>query len=275
MDGSGMERVKKPLQLAGHDRPGSSEVLEFADAAADSRDAKRRFGDGAEIEYSQTRVIDAAPAVLERMRIVAGRADEIGNAYKLLRTHVLQRLVAKGWQTVAVVSPAAGEGKTLTAINLALALGSTRSHTALLVDLDWRQPSVHTYFGYEPEFDVYDYLRGECGIADALVSPGLSRFCFLPCKRPVADASELLGSLSGFVGELKGRYANRVVLFDLPPLLATDDALSFLPFVDGVLLVVEEGRTKREDVQRSLELIGEDKLLGSVINKSWHKPPKY
>jgi protein-tyrosine kinase len=215
-------------------------------------------------------------SVLERTRVVTGRSqDGVANAYKLLRTQVLQRLQGRGWQTVAVVSPAAGEGKTLTAINLAIALASTRTHTSLLVDLDWRQPSVHTYFGYTPTHDVYDYLRGQQTLPEVLVNPGLPRFCFLPCREPVPDASELLGNLGAFVKELRGRYANRIVLFDLPPLLATDDAISFLPFVDCVLLVVEEGRTKRDDVLRSIELVGEERLLGTVLNKSSQKPPLY
>jgi Mrp family chromosome partitioning ATPase len=175
---------------------------------------------------------------------------------------------ARGARTLAVVSPAAGEGKTLTAINLAIAIASTRTHTAVLVDLDWHQPSVHRYFDIEPVSDVYDYLRGDAPLSAALVSPGMARFSFLPCREPVAEASEYMSSLGTFVKELETRYANRIVLFDLPPLLAADDALSFLPLVDAALLVVEEGRTKRADVVRSLDLIGEKRLLGSVINKS-------
>ena len=266
-----MEIVKKPLQLAGHERSAGG----AADAGNDAFERLPRFGD-ADIEYTQTRVMPVAQATLDRTRVVNGRSqDAASNAYKLLRTQVLQNLQARGWQTIAVVSPAAGEGKTLTAINLAIALASTRSHTTLLVDLDWRRPSVHSYFDYTPTHDVYDYLRGSQPLSEVMVSPGIPRFCFLPCREPVPDPAEHLGSLGGFVKELKGRYANRIVLFDLPPLLVTDDALSFLPLVDCALLVVEEGRTKRDDVVRSLELIGEERLLGSVINKSEHKLPKY
>jgi Mrp family chromosome partitioning ATPase len=259
-----MERIKKPLQLA----PDVAEI--------ELPDFRRRLGDGSDIEYAETRVLEVRRAVLERSRLLGGGLhDEVGNAYKILRTQVLQRLAAKRWQTVAVLSPGAGEGKTLTAINLAIALASTRSHTSLLVDLDWRRPSVHRYFDFAPERDVVDYLRGEGSLAEVLVNPGVPRFCVLPCKQPLPEASELLGSLGPFVAELKGRYANRVVLFDLPPLLATDDALAFLPHVDGALLVVEENRTQREDVLRSIELIGQERLLGTVVNKSWHKPAKY
>lgn len=251
------ERLKKPLQLAGHERAVGSEAH-----------ALPQLGDNP-IEFTQTQVIEVPQATLARTRVMtAGTPSQAIGAYKLLRTHVLQRLQARGWQTLAVVSPAAGEGKTLTAINLAIALASTRTHTALLVDLDWRRPSVHRYFDYAPKRDVCDYLRGEHPLSDVLVSPGIARFTFLPCRAPVPDPSEHLSSLGGFVKDLKSRYANRIVLFDLPPLLVTDDALSFLPLVDGALLVVEEGKTSRADVTRSLDLIGEERLLGSVINRS-------
>src|SRR5262245_56077634 len=235
-----MERWKKPLQLAGS-----------ADRAVDD-DASERPSKLAEesIEFTQTRVVEVAEATLERTRVATASAPpEVRSAYKLLRTQVLQRMQARGVRTLAVVSPAAGEGKTLTAINLGIAIASTRTHTALLVDLDWHQPSVHRYFDLAPVSDVYDYLRGDAPLSSALVSPGIPKFSFLPCREPVADAAEHLSSLGAFVKELDNRYANRIVLFDLPPLLAADDALSFLPFVDAALLVVEAGRTKREAVR--------------------------
>lgn len=260
-----MERLKKPLQLAGQERSVESDPSESLPHFAET-----------EIEFTQTRVIDVSPAALARSRVANASAPaEVRTAYKLLRTQVLQRLQARGWQTLAVVSPAAGEGKTLTAINLAVAIASTRTHTALLVDLDWHQPSVHRYFDLTPTNDVYDYLRGDAALRDVLVSPGIPRFSFLPCRDAVPDASEHLGGLGAFVKELKCRYSNRIVLFDLPPLLATDDAMSFLPLVDGALLVVEEERTRRAEVARSLDVIGEDRLLGSVINKSEQRLAAY
>jgi Mrp family chromosome partitioning ATPase len=260
-----MERRKKPLQLAGSERAVDNDASERLPTFAEER-----------IEFTQTRVVEVAQSTLERTRVVTASAPpEVRSAYQLLRTQVLQRMQARGARTLAVVSPAAGEGKTLTAINLAIAIASTRTHTALLVDLDWHQPSVHRYFDVAPLNDVYDYLRGDAPLSAALVSPGIARFSFLPCREPVADASEYLSSLGTFVKELESRYANRIVLFDLPPLLAADDALSFLPLVDAALLVVEEGRTRRADVVRSLDLIGEKRLLGSVINKSDQRVAAY
>jgi len=267
-----MEKIKKGLHIAA---PGRIQDVDSAtsDTAADDGPSSVELS---VFEYEQTRVLDVAPAALEAERVITGRGqDHVTRAYKLLRTQVLQRLVTENWQTVAVVSPSGGDGKTLTAINLAISIASTRTHTALLVDLDWQRPSVHTYFGYEPVHDVYDYLRREHPMSDVLVSPGVPRFCFLPCARPVPDSSEHLADLAPFVQELKSRYRNRIVLFDVPPLLLTDDALSFLPLVDCALLVVQEGKTKAKSVERSLELIDPDRLLGSVINNSRQVLPAY
>lgn len=266
-----MERVKRALHVAGQERatPAPAKTADDDLGALPTVELTT-------FEYSQTRIVDTPASTLAAMRVVTGRSqDQVTRAYKLLRTRALQKLVKEGWQTVAVVSPSAGDGKTLTAVNLGISIANTRSHTALLVDLDWQQPSVHKYFGHRPDHDICDYLRGERALAEVLVNPGLQRFCYLPCAQPVADSSEHLAGLAAFVRELKARYRNRIVLFDMPPLLATDDALSFLPFVDCVLLVVQEGKTKADEVAQSLELIGPDRLLGSVINRSSHILPTY
>jgi protein-tyrosine kinase len=271
MDGSMMERVKRALHVAGQERGTGAQAKAADDDAGGLPSVELTT-----FEYSQTRVVDVPASALAAMRVVTGRGqDQVTRAYKLLRTRALQKLVKEGWQTIGVVSPTAGDGKTLTAINLGISIANTRSHTALLVDLDWQQPSVHAYFKYRPDHDICDYLRGERSLSDVLVNPGLPRFCFLPCAQPVADSSEHLAGLASFVRELKSRYRNRVVLFDMPPLLATDDALSFLPFVDCVLLVVQESKTKADDVAQSLDLIGSERLLGSVINKSSQTLPAY
>lgn len=223
------------------------------------------------IAYSRSRSIKVPREVLERARVMSGASeDPATRAYKLLRTQVLQRMEHKRWQTLAVVSPAAREGKTLTAINLGVALASSPQRTVMLVDCDWRKPRVHTYFDFKPEFDVLDYLDGTQPLSAAIVNPGIPRFCFLPCRAPVPSSSERLGSprVAAFVEELKKRYRNRIVIFDLPPMLLTDDALSFLPHVDCVLVVVEDDRTRREELKEVLQLIGPERLLGTVLNKS-------
>ena len=167
------------------------------------------------------------------------------------------------------------EGKTLTAINLAISLAMEVSYTVLLVDADLRHPNVHTYFGLEPEFGLSDYLVSDKPLQELLVHPaGIQGLVILPGGKPLINSAEMLNSpkMSRLVEELKTRYPSRIVLFDLPPSLTTADAVAFAPYVDAALLVVEEGKTSTQDAQRATELLKDTHLIGAVLNKSLSNP---
>jgi Mrp family chromosome partitioning ATPase len=183
----------------------------------------------------------------------------------------LQRLQQRGWNTLAVLSPGPDEGKTFTAINLAIAIAAQPDSTALLVDLDLRFPRHYRRLGFLPKVGIEDCLRGDAELSEAIVAvEGYPGLMLLPARGPVEHSSELIGGASArtLFREIKGRYANRIVIYDLPPVLATDDALSFIPQVDAVLLVVGEGRTRREDLLRCLELLRDTPIVGTVLNGS-------
>jgi capsular exopolysaccharide synthesis family protein len=208
---------------------------------------------------------------LREKRIVAvDDVDPAAGAYKVLRTHVLQRMRVKGWKTLAITSASEGNGKTVTAINLAISLAREVNQTTLLADLDLRRPSIAPYFVDHEIPGLSEYLTGEKEIADILIKPGFERLVILPGHHSFTHSSELLSSprMMRLVEELKGRYPDRLVLFDMPPVLTGDDVIAFLPYVDAVILVIEEGVTTKNDLQRAYELLGEDKLLGTVLNKS-------
>jgi Mrp family chromosome partitioning ATPase len=192
-------------------------------------------------------------------------------AYKMLRTRVLQKMLEHGWNTLAVMSPTPDDGKTFTAINLAIAIAGDTKHTTLLVDFDLRKPSVARRFGFKPEYGVDDCLLGRCGIAGALVAPaGYNKLVLLPAREPQQHSSELLTSERAvkLVREIKERYSNRIVIFDLPPVLGADDALAFAPLVDCALMVVGADRTRRDDLARSLEIMHKIPIIGTVLNGS-------
>lgn len=192
-------------------------------------------------------------------------------AYKMLRTRVLQKMKEHGWNTLAIVSPAPHDGKTFTAINLAIAIASDTQHTTLLVDFDLRNPSVARRFGFEPEYGVDDCLHGRVGIAAALVAPArFNKLVLLPVREPQQHSSELLTSERAvkIVKEIKNRYSNRIVIFDLPPVLGADDALAFAPLVDCALMVVGAGHTRRDELARSFEVLQRVPVIGTVLNGS-------
>src|SRR5208282_3894761 len=218
----------------------------------------------------QHRVIKLEETRRERERLLSpGCLGEGGPSYRLLRTQVLRRLHELGANTLAILSAAPGEGKTLTAINLAIAIAAHLGHTALLIDLDLRNPSVHRRLGFEPDTGIEDCLQHRRPIHEAMVKiAGYDRLTVMPACAHVEQSSELLSaeSMGGLVQELRTRYANRVLIFDLPPVLLADDALAFSRHVQAGLFVVAEGRTARDDLTRSLTLLRSLPIVGTVLN---------
>lgn len=235
--------------------------------------APRRALVPADIAYTHTRSTGLYPGWLRQNRVLTGDvADDYARAYKVLRTQVSQRMRANGWRTLAVTSPNAGEGKTLTAINLAISLAMESSQTVLLVDADLHRPSVHTCMGIEVEYGLREHLQDAIPLEQVLVHPEIRRLVVLPGGTPLFNSSELLSSpmMLRLVQELKKRYPARVVIFDLPPVLTSDDVLAFAPYVDASLLVVEEGKTLRDEVARAADLLqhANQNLIGTVLNKA-------
>ncbi len=259
-----MERIKEALERARQERQQAGGTR----GAAMSREAIAP----SQISYTQTRHAEISTEYLRSKRVITGHdSDSFTEAYRILRTQTLQRLGEDNRNVLAVTSPGLSEGKTLTAINLAISLAMEVSYTVLLVDADLRHPNVHTYFGLEPEFGLSDYLLSDKPLQELLVHPaGIQGLVILPGGKPLTNSAEMLNSpkMSRLVDELKMRYPSRIVLFDLPPLLTTADAIAFAPYVDSALLVLEEGKTSIQDAQHATELLKDTHLIGAVLNKS-------
>lgn len=260
-----MERIKQALDRAREER------LRTGGSEAPSSTASGSPATG-EIQYTYSRNTDAPKNLLREQRIISAFENgEFSDAYKILSTQILHKLQENHWNALAVSSPSAGEGKTLTAINLAISLAKEVTYTVLLVDADLRNPSVHRYFGLQPELGLSDYLLHDAPLTDLLIHPaGIPRFVILPGGKPLANSTEMLSSpkMTRLVDELKTRYSSRIVLFDVPPLLASADTLAFSPYVDAALLVIEDGKTAAEDARRACALLANTQLIGTVLNKS-------
>ena len=258
-----MERIKEALERARQER-GDAPPGARATAPAPARPAQ--------ISYTQTRTTKVASGLLRNHRIIAGLPDSaFADAYKILHTQVLQRLKENNWNVLAVTSPGEDEGKTLTAINLAISLAMEVSYTVLLVDANLRHPSIHEHLGMPAGKGLSDYLLDDVPLPELLVHPeNLEHVVILPGGRAVQNSAELLNSpkMQHLVEELKNRYPSRVVIFDLPPVLSAADALAFSPYVDAALLVLEEGKTAQDDAKRALELLDCTNVLGTVLNKA-------
>lgn len=224
------------------------------------------------IVYTKTRSLDIPRSVLRQRRVMAAYdKGPFVDAFKILRTQVVHRLRENEWNVLGITSPGHGEGKTLTAVNLAISLAMETTQTVLLVDANLRNPSVHEVFGMKDCPGLADYLLDNTPVEDLLVHPGIGRFVLLPGGRAISNSTEVLTSpkMLALVEEFKHRYPSRIIIFDLPPLLDTADVLAFSPYTDALLLVVEEGKTTAEEVQRALLLVKDSRpILGTVMNKA-------
>lgn len=271
-----MERIKQALDKAKAEQSGGV-VQRSALENRESKDSKAPIVETS-INYSQTRVTQLNSAHLARNRIISGEDDQtLLAAYKMLRTQIMQRMAARGWSALAITSATPEDGKTITSINLAISLARELNQTVLLVDMDLQHPSIHRYLGFQPESGIGDFLLGKAPINEVMINPGLERLVVMPGRAPVSNSSEILASqaMGDFVSELKSRYPSRMVLFDMPPVLATDDTLAFAPYIDAFLLVIREAKSTFSEVERATELLEKTPIIGTVLNASSERISAY
>jgi protein-tyrosine kinase len=258
-----MERIKQALEKARQERQ-----IRQGDDAILSAPAPQRDGTGQGV----TVPVSLDESVLREKRIIAGMPPgPFTEAFNLLRTRILQTFKEHKWNTLAVTSPGPSAGKTLTAINLAISIAREVDYTVLLVDANLQQPWMLDHFGLPHRKGLSDYLTEDTPIAELLFKPGIvDRLVVLPGGRPLGNSSEMLNSpkMGRLVEDMKSRYHSRIIIFDLPPVLTSSDTLAFAPNVDAALLVVEEGVTREDELQQTIDLLSVTNIVGTVLNKA-------
>jgi len=216
------------------------------------------------VEYSQTQRIALSDDELKARRLVAGIAhDPRSEPYRQLRSQILQKMRQQNWRTLAITSPNSGNGKTLTALNLAISLSQEVNQTVMLVDLDLRSPSIANTLGLTTiTHGIVDTLSNDIALEEILINPGYERLVIAPGTPQHSHTSEILSSpaMQQLQSELYHRYDDRLIIYDLPALLN--------PNVDATLLVIEDGGTAKDDLERSIDLLKETSLIGTIINKA-------
>ena len=220
--------------------------------------------------YRQSRSHQLNQKVLADNRCLSTFSDSFEiESYKMLRTQIMQRTRPNGWNTIMITSALPNEGKTLTAVNLALTFAKEFNHTVLLVDCDLRNQSVHKMLGIKSELGLIDVLMDNRPLQELIIWPGIEKFSLISGGRTISESSEVLSSakMKALVNEIKSRYNDRYVIFDLPPVLSVADAVAFAPSVDAVLMVVQAEKTSTEDVNKAMGLLPKEKFIGFVLNK--------
>lgn len=219
--------------------------------------------------------------IMEESRLVSEVDDRSAlAAIKICRTRVLQRMRSNNWHTMLVTSTGAGEGKTLTAVNLAMSIAWDVNQSVMLVDLDLQRSKVAKYFGMEVDVEngIGEYLNGSAELPDIIYSlRGFERISVIPSFGSVDNSSDLLAGprMKELLSWIRNRSDQTIVIFDMPPVLVDDDVLAFCPEVDAVLLVVAQGKTDRTALQKATELLAQTNLLGVVLNRCDDKSKEY
>ncbi|MGH8201231.1 MAG: CpsD/CapB family tyrosine-protein kinase [Steroidobacteraceae bacterium] len=224
-----------------------------------------------ETVVQQYRPAAVDPEALERNRVLLRVQDvAVSRAYKILRTRVLHRMAEHNWFTLGVTGTGAGEGKTVTAINLAIALAQDPNAWVYLVDLDLQRPQLGAYLGMSYDHGLTDFLTGQAELDQVVYDIGLKRLAVVPNASPVETSSEHLRSarMADFLNALEAQTPRRIIVLDMPPLMMSDDVLALAPRVDSFLLVASQGLTARRSLANAKEVLAELNLLGVVLNRS-------
>lgn len=186
--------------------------------------------------------------------------------YRSLRTRVTRAENGRAYRTIIITSPNKGDGKSLTAANLALTMAQEFQQRVLLVDADLRRPSLHRLFGISETPGLSDVLMGGATIDDALVSVAEHRLTVLPSGIIPSHPAELLGSaaMRRVLDTLRTRFDR--ILVDMPPVAPLADVAIASPMVDGVLMIVRAGVTPKPAIERALAGLDMAKVLGLVLN---------
>jgi capsular exopolysaccharide synthesis family protein len=188
--------------------------------------------------------------------------------YRSLRTRIKRAEGNRSMRAIAITSPEKGDGKSLTAANLALTMGQEFQHKVLLLDGDLRRPAVHRLFGIGEGPGLSDVLMGGAELDQVLVSLSEYHITILPAGTPPSHPAEILGSaaMRRVLDTLRSRFDR--VLLDMPPVAPLADLHIVAPMVDGLLMIVRAGITPKPAIERALAGLEMSKVLGLVLNES-------
>ncbi len=188
--------------------------------------------------------------------------------YRNLRTQILHKSQRQKLQSVVVASVNPSEGKTITALNLSWLLAQTDGVKCLIIDSDLRMPSLTDYLGIETDKGLSDVLSDKASLNDSIIKLEPSGLYLLPGGEARSDVAELISGPKFKEILRQAREMFDYVIIDAPPLGIFTDATVLINHADGAMLVVRAGRTKYSDVDRILESLPRDRMMGVVLNQS-------
>ena len=260
---------------------GSASSVDTVKSEWDNPANVKGFLDSTEVVSPEVRQKEAK--LLDRLRaanmLVPGSkiGREIQDDYRRIKRPLVSnacgrdKLMVDRGNLILVTSSIPGEGKTFTSVNLALSISQEMDNTVLLVDCDVAKQGVSRMLGLENVAGLVDVLESDdLGIGDVLLQTDIPNFRVLSAGKQNEYITELLASqrMSDLVNEIAGRYTDRIIIFDGPPMLPTPQTKVLAGLVGQVVFVVEAGKTPQSLVEEALEMIPKEQAIGLVMNKN-------
>ncbi len=234
-------------------------------------------------EIQQASILTSNPKTNEKAelsKILGGPWDErlfyavnddiyLPEVFKVLRSRILHpkdgRIAPK---TIMVTSAIPKEGKSFVTANLGISLAHGMDQHSLLVDCDLRKPSLAAMFGMDESMGLVDYLRDHIKLSELISKTTMKKLSILTSGKPTVNPAELLSSsrMHALVEELSNRYEDRIIIFDSPPILIAAESSVLAGQVDAVILVVRQGGASTTEIQKVVDIIGTERIIGIVFN---------
>jgi protein-tyrosine kinase len=210
---------------------------------------------------------------LEAHRIIAhDSADPRSASYDMLRAQVLRAMDSGGRNVLAITSPTAGCGKTLTAINLALSIVRQADRSVLLIDMDLQKAQVAGSLGLKFENGLLGVLEERMTLGSALIRTrvGKSGLMVLPTEIAASGSSDWMTSqaIALLFQQIRREFQSHTIIVDLPPMLYRDSVISILPYIDCVLLVAAIGASTLSEIQDCKKYLQAAEVIAFVLNKT-------
>ncbi len=204
----------------------------------------------------------------ERCMAASTQFSAIAESLRRVRAKIIHPDEGESARSVLITSTGKGEGKSFVCANLGVIMAQGVGRHALLVDCDLRRPTLSGLFGAANNHGLVDNLRDGTDLAELFTSSGMPRLTLLPAGEPPVNPAELITSdkMARLVNELQARYEDRLILFDSPPVTAASETAVLAKSVDKVIVVVRWGAEARESIEKVIEVLGRDKVIGVVFN---------
>jgi Mrp family chromosome partitioning ATPase len=209
------------------------------------------------------------PGLMARNHILTFSGGSEAVHFDVMRTRLLQMMRANGWKRVAITSPGPACGKSTLALNLAFSLARQPSMRTILLELDFRRPSLSRMLGLRNQDQFTHVLEGIAPLSENAVRFG-ENLAIATQSNPVRNAAELLHSpeTGAALDAIEAEFDPAIIICDLPPVFASDDAMAVMGHMDAALIMAAAEKTTIKEIDRcEREVAGQTNVIGIILNK--------